>query len=698
MFILSLARFKRDHNILQAPLKATSPVPTNIKLGATVNNFTRSIIAGVAAGAVSVSALVVPRATAQDATTTDMTLPLACYVQPKGSAAGLRRDINAGNPGFDQLQVSMSATAPSTVEQGQEFDYVIDPGMFSFPKKLSMLGQTFDASFVSQANLWIDLPENVEVVAIDYDKNTPLGFNVIQDGNRIRFVGEERRQDARQVGPTGHNGQPVGDNPAEWIPNRNFFNRKNEERWFYGGAEIKTTVDGGAKLGTPLPKVTLKLKATGEPGATIQASMRKADAKSNNPQAPIQGLVRGVVGGQVINALTRCGLSEDYTGSGSKLPATPFPAVTIVEKKEEETPAPVTTSSSEETTPETTSSEATTSSETPSEEPTTTTSETSSEEPTTTTSETQSEEPTTTTSSSSTEPTSASETTSTTTSETSSEESTTSTSSSEPTSAPESTTTTSSESSSEAPTTTSSLTTQPAPAPESTTTTSSEPTSEVPTTTRSSAEPTPAPETTSTTSTEPSSETTTPTTPSSTTQPAPVPASPSESTTEKPSPSAPTTVTVTKTVTATKTVTTTKAAPTTEPTAPTTESTTPTTESTTTESTTTESTATESTTPTTTSGASGSGQGSGDGSAEGSAKGSSEGSANGSAEGSANGSSEGSAQGSSTPVVRGLLITIGVLAGLVGLVGLGNWLREQGCEFIPEFKLPEIKLPVIKLP
>ena len=322
----------------------------------------RKTVAGLAASALAAGALTAPQATAEEPKTTDVNLPLACYVYPKGRAAWFRTSLDLGN----DFALSMKATAPETVEVGDEFEYAIDPGTVVLPTEMKAQGQTVEAKYISQANLWIDLPENVELVSFDYDKKTPLKFNVLQDGNRLRFVGENRRDDSHTVGPVGFTGKPVGDNPAEWQPGR--FNG-NEARWFYGGAQFNA---GDTKRGK-LPKVTLKLKATGAPGSTAQATIRNADAKNNPPEAFVQGLLNGKIAGRTFNGLARCGLSEDYTGRGArKAPATPFPAVTIVEKPEptpEPEPSP---EPSEEPTPEPPSSEPTSpESETPKEsEPT----------------------------------------------------------------------------------------------------------------------------------------------------------------------------------------------------------------------------------------------------------------------------------------------------------------------------------------
>ncbi|KGF21665.1 hypothetical protein [Corynebacterium tuscaniense] len=307
----------------------------------------RKTVAGLAASALAAGALTAPQATAEEPKTTDVNLPLACYVYPKGRAAGLRTSLDFGN----DFALSMKATAPETVEVGDEFEYVIDPGTVVLPTEMKALGQTVEAKYISQANLWIDLPDNVELISFDYDKTTPLKFNVLQDGNRLRFVGENRHAKSHTVGPVGFTGKPVGDNPAEWEPG-GFFG-SNEARWFYGGAQFNA---GDTKRGK-LPKVTLKLKATGAPGSTAQATIRNADAKNNPPEAFVQGLLNGMILGKTFNGMARCGLSEYYTGKGAmKVPAGAFPAVTIVEKPEptpepspEPSPAESTTSESEPT-------------------------------------------------------------------------------------------------------------------------------------------------------------------------------------------------------------------------------------------------------------------------------------------------------------------------------------------------------------
>ena len=316
----------------------------------------RRALAGFTSGAIAVSALVVPSAVAQEATTTDVNLPLACYVQPKGSAAFARTSLDLGN----DFALAFKATAPDTVQVGEEFEYVIDPGSVAFPTVMSAQGKTVAVKRLSQANLWIDLPDNVELTSFEFDQNTPRKFSVLEEGGRLRFVGEQQRKDPVEVGPVGFTGKNVGDNPAEWVAS-------NEGRWFYGGAEILKPGD------EKLPKVTLKLKATGEPGSTVQPSIRKTDATTLNPDAFVQGLVQGSTkvffSEKNINALVRCGLSEDYTApGGKKAAATPFPAVKIVEKEEsteeqsvpvspttQESSAPV-TSEEEKLTPKTTTS------------------------------------------------------------------------------------------------------------------------------------------------------------------------------------------------------------------------------------------------------------------------------------------------------------------------------------------------------
>ena len=294
----------------------------------------RTAVAGLAASAIAAGTLTAPQAEAETKTT-DVKLPLACYVHPKGRASIGKQPHDFGN----DFALSMKATAPETVEAGDEFEYIIDPGAIVVPKAMTISRKNLVFSNLSQTNLWIDLPKNVELVSFDYDKNTPLKFTVLQDGNRLRFVGENRRDKNPNVGPVGFTGKPVGDNPAEWIPGRGLF-YNNEARWTYGGAEI--TKPGDTKLGK-LPKVTLKLKATGEPGSVAQATIRKTNAKNSETEAFVQGLIRVLINGDqdsAINALTRCGLSQDYTGKGAKkAPATKFPAVKIVEKPEP-TPEP----------------------------------------------------------------------------------------------------------------------------------------------------------------------------------------------------------------------------------------------------------------------------------------------------------------------------------------------------------------------
>ena len=588
----------------------------------------RKTVAGLAASALAAGALTAPQATAEEPKTTDVNLPLACYVYPKGGAAFLRRSLDMGN----DFALSMKATAPETVEVGDEFEYVIDPGTVVLPTEMKAQGQTVEAKYISQANLWIDLPDNVELVSFDYDKTTPLKFNVLQDGNRLRFVGENRHPKSVQVGPIGFTGKPIGDNPAEWVSNQ-------EGRWFYGGAQF----DAGDTKKGKLPKVTLKLKATGAPGSTAQATIRNADAKNNPPEAFVQGLLNGkietkifgVTIPKVFNGLARCGLSEDYTGSGAqKASATPFPAVTIVEKPEltpepEPTPEP-----SEEPTPEPPSSEPTSpESETPKESEPSKSSEssttetkpsedpkpsTSKSEPTKEPEPTKESEPTKEPPTSKSEPTkdpetpkeSTTSTTSTTT--TSQAESSTPTKDPEPSKSSESSTTETKPSEDPKPSSTKTEPTkEPEPSPTKPSTSKSEPTKE---------SETPKESTTSTTSTTTTSqaESTTPTKESEPSKETETSKDSETSTTEAPS---------------------SETEPTKEPETAT-ETTTPTTSPTT----------TTTTTPAPQNGSSGSSDGSAD------------------------------SDFSSNPVRKGLFIAFWVALGLLGLTAFGNWLKQH-CDF-----------------
>ena len=553
----------------------------------------RRALAGFTSGAIAVSALVVPSAVAQEATTTDVNLPLACYVQPKGSAAFARTSLDLGN----DFALAFKATAPDTVQVGEEFEYVIDPGSVAFPTVMSAQGKTVAVKRLSQANLWIDLPDNVELTSFEFDQNTPRKFSVLEEGGRLRFVGEQQRKDPVEVGPVGFTGKNVGDNPAEWVAS-------NEGRWFYGGAEILKPGD------EKLPKVTLKLKATGEPGSTVQPSIRKTDATTLNPDAFVQGLVQGSTkvffSEKNINALVRCGLSEDYTApGGKKAAATPFPAVKIVEKEEstEEQSVPVSPTTQESSAPVTSEEEKLT--------------------PKTTTSASEEAEPTT--------PTDASAT-----SETNDEESSTTSTTSEKDDKESSKPAEPTDKQDEKPTTT--------------TTEQAEPTDE------QSEKPTTSTSTTSETNDEESS--TTSTTSEKQDTGSSKAAEPTEKREDESSKAAePTDKQDEKPTTTTNSD---------EPQSPTT-----------------------TTTEEAPKGPSNPSDGSGKGSTEGSGKGSSEGSAKGFFDG-----SSGSSELSSSPMGKIVLITLGVLAGLAGLVGIYNCFERNGyiqncLERIGGIKLPK---------
>lgn len=278
-----------------------------------------SLISGAVALALGTAAITVPVA-ANAETKTNLNQPLACNLQlknpggiPFGAASGVEGVYNAGNKTYDNFQISLAKTeAPDTVEQGQEFDYVIDAGTVGVPAQIKA-AVTANVSRVSQMNIWYELPDNAEYVS-HTQQGGPEDIKVEKVGNKLRIWIPEPTKNSKDV--------------TKWT-------KTSKADYVHGGAEA---TKAGSYFNITLPKVTVKLKATGAPGSTIQAGFPKADADKFGSDLPIQFYADASAKfGVTINAngFIRCGLSEDDTywpreKNGTNLNSTKFSAVKIV--------------------------------------------------------------------------------------------------------------------------------------------------------------------------------------------------------------------------------------------------------------------------------------------------------------------------------------------------------------------------------
>lgn len=155
------------------------------------NNSKRFTVAGATALALGAYAVAVPVANAEDLT--NLKQELACNLQlknpggiPLGLASSVEGVYNSANPTYSNFTVTLAGTsAPDTVKQGEEFDYVIDSGSIGIPAVIKA-AVTANVSKASQVNLWYELPANAEVVEIKTEGGQP-GLEVKREGNRLRI-------------------------------------------------------------------------------------------------------------------------------------------------------------------------------------------------------------------------------------------------------------------------------------------------------------------------------------------------------------------------------------------------------------------------------------------------------------------------------------------------------------------------------
>lgn len=279
------------------------------------STMTKAIVLSLVASLVAV-----PQADAE--TKTNLEQPLACNLQlknPRGIPLGLASAVegvyNAANSQYSNFKVTLDKTeAPSTVNHGQEFDYVIDAGTLGVPAQINA-AVTANVSRVSQLNLWYQLPENAELVSFTFEGGAP-GMEVQRVGNKLRLWMPAPQGGSQDV--------------ATWT-------KSNRGQFSHGGAEA---TKAGSTFNIAIPKVTLRLKATGAPGSRIQPGLPKADANTFSSELPIQFYADAsasvfLVGNVSANGFIRCGLSEDDSywpesrRNRTNLPAEKFSAVTI---------------------------------------------------------------------------------------------------------------------------------------------------------------------------------------------------------------------------------------------------------------------------------------------------------------------------------------------------------------------------------
>lgn len=278
--------------------------------------ITHSLIAGMTTFALAGGMVAAPHAQAQEtnATTTEMMVPIACKISAqrasfpgglkgiaiKAAIGAAEKTYNYSNQ--EDLHFKSKVTAPASVAPGETFDYVLDVGKVGAPKKIAIANVTR----ASQMNLWIELPTTAKVKDIKLeggDKNIKARV----EGERLHFYGEG------------------GADVTRWKTGE-----ANDKEWKHGGLEA---IDNGNTWVADMPKVTLKMEATGTEGQTIQPYFDKSDPDTFPARAFVQtyadayGEAVGISAN--LSAFARCGLSENDS-SNPKVPATPFPAVKIV--------------------------------------------------------------------------------------------------------------------------------------------------------------------------------------------------------------------------------------------------------------------------------------------------------------------------------------------------------------------------------
>lgn len=278
--------------------------------------ISRAAAAGVTAVALTGGLVAAPQAQAQGTgvKTTEMMVPIACKISaqrasfPGGLKGSLiKTAIGAAEKTYnyskqEDLHFKSKVTAPTSVASGETFDYVLDVGKVGAPKKIAIANVTR----ASQMNLWIELPTTAKVDEIKLEGGDPK-IKARVEGNRLHFYGDG------------------GADVTKWRTGDRY-----DGEWKHGGLEAK---DNGNTWVADMPKVTLKMTATGAEGQSIQPYFDKSDPDKFPSTAFVQtyadayGEAVGISAN--LSAFARCGLSENDS-SNPKVPATPFPAVKIV--------------------------------------------------------------------------------------------------------------------------------------------------------------------------------------------------------------------------------------------------------------------------------------------------------------------------------------------------------------------------------
>ncbi|GAB3078671.1 Rib/alpha-like domain-containing protein [Corynebacterium aquatimens] len=276
-------------------------------------------LAALAATSLTAGLVVAPHSDAQEVKTTQMKVVMGCNLQIKqadvprvfrGLLGGAEGVYNGGSDKYNMIRFAPSVTAPVEVEEGKQFDYVVELGKVGAPAQIALAS----VQSADQMNVWLDLPQNAtlnEVVLTGGDPN--VTYKV--EGNRIRLF------------------QEGGADVSKWT-------EAGEAQWVHGGLKTKREqVNGIDQFVVDFPKVTLKMTPKdGTAGQEVAPYLDRTDPKAFSPKAFAQLYANANAVGQNANAFVRCGLSEtDTTGGDNKTEKSDlFPSVKVKEAKQTE--------------------------------------------------------------------------------------------------------------------------------------------------------------------------------------------------------------------------------------------------------------------------------------------------------------------------------------------------------------------------
>lgn len=285
-----------------------------------LKHLARSVVAGTTALALAGGILAAPQVQAQvgPMKTTQMTVNMACNLQINRNGLGLIVRRLVGNAEgvynaskYEQLKFSPSVTAPETVEANADFDYVISPGTVGAPGQIATSLAAITVKRADQLNVWVDLPKNAKVNDVILEGgDSRVKYEIVN--NRLRLYGKGLANES---------------NPATWTKN-------GYGGWKHGGLTAsKQRVNGEDMVVVNLPKIRLKMTATGTPGSKIQPTFDTADANNFPTSAFAQMYAEAEALGTSVHAMARCGLSDrDGISGATTKPSDSFPAVTITER------------------------------------------------------------------------------------------------------------------------------------------------------------------------------------------------------------------------------------------------------------------------------------------------------------------------------------------------------------------------------